>query len=112
MKRRGGCSAAPTRNILNPAGEATTLPSKVTTTLRRGDVIRHEQSGGGGHGDPLDRTLDAVARDLADDKITPAFAARHHGIAFDDATGAIDEAATTRRRAALRQAAGRPVPAA
>ena len=96
---QGGGPAAPTLNLLNPAGAATVLPSKVTTTLRRGDVIRHEQSGGGGHGDPLARDLGALARDLADGKITPDFAARHHGAVFDPATGLIDAAATARRRA-------------
>ena len=104
----GGGEAAPTRNVLNPDTVSTVLPGKVTTTLRRGDVIRHEQSGGGGHGDPLERALDALGRDLADGKITPAFAARHHGAVFDRATGGIDVAATARRRAALRAAAGEP----
>ena len=86
---------------------ATVLPGKVTTTLRRGDVIRHEQSGGGGHGDPLERALDALGRDLADGKITRDFAGRHHGVAFD-AAGDVDAAATARRRAALRAAASQP----
>ncbi len=103
----GGGEAAPTHNVLNPDTASTALPGKVTTTLRRGDVIRHEQSGGGGHGDPLERALDALGRDLADGKITPGFAARHHGVAFD-AAGDVDAAATARRRALLRAAAGEP----
>jgi N-methylhydantoinase B len=76
----GGGEGAPTRNILNPdTPEETVLPAKVTMRLKAGDVIRHEQSGGGGHGDPSARDPAAIARDLADGKITPDHARRWHG---------------------------------
>ena len=53
-------------------------------TVRQDAVICHEQAGGGGFGDPLDRAVGALVReDLADGKITPAFAARHHGVVAD-----------------------------
>jgi N-methylhydantoinase B len=38
--------------------------------MRKGDVIRHEQAGGGGHGDPALRDPAAVERHLADGKVT------------------------------------------
>ena len=38
--------------------------------IRPGDVVRHEQPGGGGHGDPALRDPAAILRDLADGKIT------------------------------------------
>ncbi len=75
----GGC-AAPSRNILDPDGSAEALPSKVTRTLRRGEVIRHEQAGGGGYGDPLCRDPDRVAADVANEKISRAFAEEHFGV--------------------------------
>jgi N-methylhydantoinase B len=76
----GGGEGAPTRNVLNPGTAAERdLPAKVTMRLRAGDVIRHEQSGGGGHGDPAARDPAAIARDLADGKITPGYARRYHG---------------------------------
>jgi N-methylhydantoinase B len=75
----GGAEAAPSLNVLNPGGNAQeTLPSKVTRTIRTGDVVRHEQPGGGGYGDPAARDPSLVERDLADGKITPAYAARWH----------------------------------
>ena len=76
----GGGAAAPSRNILDPDGRAEELPSKLTRTLHAGDVIRHEQAGGGGYGDPLRRAPRRVAADVADGKISPGFAERNFGV--------------------------------
>jgi len=76
----GGGRAAPSLNILDPGGSAEALPSKVTRTLRGGEVIRHEQAGGGGYGDPLSREPELVAADVADEKISRAFAEQHFGV--------------------------------
>jgi N-methylhydantoinase B len=93
----GGEAAAGNRNILNPGRDARELPSKVTMTIHAGDVIRHEQSGGGGFGDPLARDPALVARDVADGKITAGFARERHGVAIA-ATGEPDLTATERLR--------------
>ena len=100
----GGRPAAPTRNILNPQGEARPLPAKLTGTLRRGESIRHEQPGGGGHGDPFERDPARVAADIANGKISVEYARREHGVVADPATGAVDEAATSALRTRSRQA--------
>jgi N-methylhydantoinase B len=71
--------------------------------MLKGDVIRHEQSGGGGYGDPLLRAPERVARDVANGKISAAYARDRHGVVVKAA--AADMAATLRLRAALRQAA-------
>lgn len=76
----GGGAAAPSRNILDPDGRAEELPSKLTRTLHAGDVIRHEQAGGGGYGDPLRRDPRRVGADVADGKISPGFAERNFGV--------------------------------
>ena len=47
-------------------------------TMRAGDVIRHEQPGGGGHGDPAARDPAAIERDLADGKITAEHARTYY----------------------------------
>ncbi|MBN3787316.1 hydantoinase B/oxoprolinase family protein [Burkholderia sp. Ac-20353] len=96
----GGASGAPSRNVLNPATTAEAVPSKFTMELDAGVVIRHEQAGGGGYGNPLERDLDAIERDLRDDKVTAAFAELHHGVVLDSA-GAIDRTATERKRKSL-----------
>jgi N-methylhydantoinase B len=38
--------------------------------MKKGDVVRHEQAGGGGHGDPARRDAAAIERDMADGKVT------------------------------------------
>ena len=51
----GGGRASRPGNYLNPDTENRLLPSKLTITIRRGDVFRHELAGAGGWGDPLER---------------------------------------------------------
>jgi len=75
----GGGPARCGRNLLNPDREARELPAKVTMTIHAGDVIRHEQPGGGGHGDPALRDPAATLRDLADGKITARHAQEFYG---------------------------------
>ena len=46
------------------------FPGKLTTTMRRGELLIHHQAGGGGHGDPFSRAPQAVARDVWNGKVT------------------------------------------
>jgi N-methylhydantoinase B len=100
----GGGPARGTRNVLNPDGEAREMPAKFATTLRRGDVILHEQPGGGGHGDPFERDPERVAADVRDEKISLDYARREHGVVIDPVTLTVDGAATR----AARLSASRP----
>lgn len=102
----GGRPARGARTVLDPDGAARVMPGKFALTLRRGDTILHEQPGGGGHGDPLARDPARVAADVRNEKITPAFARREHGVALDPATGTVDAEATRALRAALGGATG------
>ncbi|MEQ9643266.1 MAG: hydantoinase B/oxoprolinase family protein [Alphaproteobacteria bacterium] len=97
----GGSSARAARNLMRPAGtsDVEILASKVTRRIAHGDVIRHEQPGGGGFGDPFERDPQRVLQDVLDEKITPEFAAREHGVVVDVMAGCVDIAAT----AALRE---------
>ncbi len=71
----GGDAALPTRNILVRHGEvAREMPAKFSITLKRGDVIRHEQPGGGGHGDPAQRDPALIEADARNEKVTPRYA--------------------------------------
>lgn len=92
----GGMPGAPARNWLD--GEL--LPGKVTTVMRRGQLLRHHQAGGGGHGDPLLRDPVAVARDVWNGKVTAEAARDRYGVVVDAASGALDVEATTRLRRA------------
>lgn len=56
------------------------LPSKVSRiVMQAGDSMRLETAGGGGYGEPAKRSPEALAKDLADGKITPAAARRDYG---------------------------------
>jgi N-methylhydantoinase B len=62
----GGKPGAAGRLTLIRDGKASSLHSKVgNMPLRRGDIIRLETSGGGGHGDPASRSRELVRQDVA-----------------------------------------------
>jgi N-methylhydantoinase B len=94
----GGGPAAPSRNILNPANDSETLPSKVTREISEGVVLRHEQAGGGGYGDPLTRDPQAVLADVLDEKVSAEFASSQFGVALNAAGTIVDQAATAALR--------------
>jgi N-methylhydantoinase B len=95
----GGKPARGTRNVLNPGSAQREMPAKFATVLKRGDVIQHDQPGGGGFGDPFARDPARVAADVRDEKITVEFARREHGVAIAPVTFEVDEEATRRLRA-------------
>ena len=76
--------------------------------LRRGDVFRHEMSGGGGYGDPLERDPESVLRDVVEEKVTPGHAKREYGVVIvesgDDGARVLDLPATEDLRGRMRAA--------
>lgn len=75
----GGEPGRPGRLQIKRAGEATwtNLPSKVAgLSVQRGDRIRLETAGGGGHGDPRDRDSAAAEKDLTQGYVSSR---RDHG---------------------------------
>lgn len=75
---QGGKPGAVGRLTLLRDGKETALHSKVgNMPLRKGDIIRLETSGGGGHGDPKERVRDAVRRDLEQGYVTAEAAQGH-----------------------------------
>ncbi|ACL58331.1 hydantoinase B/oxoprolinase family protein [Methylobacterium nodulans] len=94
----GGEPGLASRNILTKAetGTAEVLPSKITRTVRKGDVIRHEQAGGGGYGNPHARDPARVLEDVIDGKVTERFAREGFGVVIRE--GAVDDVATARLR--------------
>ena len=59
------------------------LPSKLTMTIKRGDVFRHVLAGAGGWGDPLERDPAAVLRDVRNELLSPEKAAADYGVVVD-----------------------------
>jgi N-methylhydantoinase B len=67
--------------------------------LAPGDTYVLESGGGGGFGDPIERSIDAVAEDVRLGYITPEAAERDYRVVFDK-TANVDAAATARLRGA------------
>lgn len=81
--------------------ESSPIPGKVGGfPLARGDLVRVETSGGGGHGDPLTRDPERVRQDVVNGFLSLEQARRRYGVAFD-AAGTVDPAITSRERARL-----------
>jgi N-methylhydantoinase B len=100
---QGGGPGAPGRNVMDPGlASEQTLHAKLTMTLRRGQVFRHDLPGAGGWGDPLARDLALVAKDLRDGLVTIEGAARDYGVVARGDPPAIDAAATETLRATRR----------
>jgi N-methylhydantoinase B len=99
----GGGPGAAGRNVLDPGlPTEEKLHAKLTMTLRKGQVFRHELPGAGGWGDALTRDLSLAAKDLRDGLVTIEAAARDYGVVARGDPPVIDEAATETLRARLR----------
>jgi N-methylhydantoinase B len=98
----GGGPGRPSMNYLNPQAENRPLPSKLTMTIRRGDVFRHEVAGAGGWGDPLERDPALVLRDVRNELVSLASARHDYGVVIAGTPPAVDDAATQQLRARLR----------
>ena len=76
----GGGQAASSRNLIDRGKGFEVLPAKVTLEITKDTVIRHEQAGGGGWGDPARRARAAIAEDVKNGKISPERAAADYGV--------------------------------
>jgi N-methylhydantoinase B/oxoprolinase/acetone carboxylase alpha subunit len=72
-------------------------------TIEAGDVYVHRTAGGGGWGDPLVRAPDAVAADIANEKLSVDAARERYGVVVQQ-DGMVDAAATTALRDEMRGA--------
>jgi len=75
----GGEPGGLSRSFITTEGKTTPLPGKVTMRIAKDTVITHEQAGGGGYGDPKQRDRALVREDVADGKISTAYARKHYG---------------------------------
>ena len=98
----GGGPGKPSMNYLNPDRENQLLPSKLTITIRRGEVLRHEVAGAGGWGDPLERDVEMVLRDVRNGFVSVAAARQDYGVVVLETPWRIDEAATVAARGEIR----------
>jgi len=80
----------------------------------KGQVVRVVTTGGGGWGDPLQRELELVLRDVVEGRVSLASAEADYGVVFKDAGSAgqpeIDAVATWQRRADMAKTAPNTAP--
>jgi len=100
----GGLSGLGNEVELRRDGEAIRFPTgKVLAQhLRKGDVYTLRSGGGGGYGNPLDRKLEDVDRDISQGYVSKEAAHSQYGIAFG-ADGQIDRAETALLRQTMRK---------
>jgi N-methylhydantoinase B len=102
---KGGKAGQPFQITVDPGGPAEHEVDALADAepLTAGTVVRIRTTGGGGWGDPLDRPVQEVLRDIAWRKVSVAGARNDYGVVVLD-DGTADEVATEELRAALRAA--------
>jgi N-methylhydantoinase B len=100
----GGKAGQPFCVTIDAEGDARDLGGLVDgEAVLKGQVVRVVTTGGGGWGDPLQRELEFVLRDVIEERVSRASAEADYGVVFATASAAdqprIDEPATKQRRA-------------
>ena len=93
--RDGGASGAGGRVSLGVSGQ--TLRSKGQQTIPPGERLKLEMPGGGGYGDPFERPVELVSRDVANGLVSVDAAGERYGVSCQ-ADGVVDKAKTERLR--------------
>ena len=95
----GGMSGGTGRAVVNPGrpDECLLRPLSDGNALKKGDVLRLETGGGGGHGHPYDRAPEQVLADVQDGFVSVEAAQRQYGVIIRE--GMLDTAATAIARA-------------
>ncbi|MDB2407306.1 hydantoinase B/oxoprolinase family protein [Jannaschia sp.] len=94
----GGMGGGPGRVTVNPGTDAERVlkPLSDGNDLVKGDILRIETGGGGGHGHPFDRPPDAVLADVLGGFVSDGAARQLYGVAV--AGRGVDTAETARLR--------------
>ena len=103
----GGYPGKPSLNFINPTGENDApVTAKLTMTMKRGDILRHELAGAAGWGDPLERDPTAVLRDVRNEMISSTTAENEYGVVIDMEGWTVDAQKTKLLRAEISQLRG------
>lgn len=98
----GGQPGRGSRCLVQPPGRAPRLmPGKFTTAVPAGTTITLKTAGGGGYGDPLSRSPDAVRDNVINGLVSAGAAAADYGVVLDEALE-VDEKKTRAARRAPR----------
>ena len=95
----GGGAGTTSRSELTRAdGSTERIPSKRDFTLAPGDRLELWTTGGGGHGDPLERLPELVLADVRDGKVSTDAAEAEYGVVLRDGEVVAEETAALRER--------------
>ncbi|MEI9924019.1 MAG: hydantoinase B/oxoprolinase family protein [Bradyrhizobium sp.] len=104
----GGKAGQPFCVTVDAEGEGYDLGGLVDgEPVLKGQIVRVVTTGGGGWGDPLQRELELVLRDVIEGRVSLASAENDYGVIFTTGTTGqpeINEAATKQLRADLKKA--------
>ncbi|MBJ20291.1 MAG: hydantoin utilization protein B [Deltaproteobacteria bacterium] len=87
----GGSGTLNTIELRYPDGEVVVPRSKdLITGVPTGTIYRQDAGGGGGYGDPLDRPIEVVGREVRNGVISAQTAKDTYRVAIDPTTGIVD----------------------
>ncbi|GAA1973406.1 hydantoinase B/oxoprolinase family protein [Catenulispora subtropica] len=103
----GGRAGRPFEVVVDPGGPRERIVDALADAepVRAGEVIRIRTTGGGGWGDPLERPVEDVARDLRWGKVSRFGAKRDYGVVLN-ADGEVNLAITKTLRQEMRSVRG------
>ncbi len=109
---KGGKAGQPFQVTIDPGGPNERVMEGLVDDepVKAGEVIQIRTTGGGGWGDPLDRDVDHVRRDVRWGKVSRDAAASEYGVVVTgpDDDPVVDADGTTELRAQLREERGAP----
>jgi len=75
-----GMNGAKGKSLLIMNGKVIELPSKISRTIKCGNIISIQTPGGGGYGHPLERDPELVLRDVLEEKVSLEMARELYGV--------------------------------
>lgn len=99
----GGCDAKLARYLLIENGKEKAVPSKGTTRVGSGSLIRVETCGGGGYGPACERKPESVLRDVREGKVSAARAQSEYKVVIDTQKWIVNLAQTLQLRKGLKK---------
>ena len=97
----GGLPGTGSINLLHHSDDVQELPTMISTSMTAGDRIYHRQAGGGGHGNPRQRSMSDVVRDVRNGKVSLQSAREEYGVVIRGEDLEIDEQATAQLRSEI-----------
>lgn len=99
--------AKSTKELIRTDGTRENLASKISRIpVKKGDILVYRTAGGGGWKDPFDRPADKVQKDVRNGLVSIEKAESDYGVVLNAKTLDIDESATEKLRADLREKRG------